>query len=156
MAKFEVPDGTTVQAFRFTLDPTEDQSRSLARHFGARRKAFNWAVAALKADIEAWRASGVESEKPSLQALRKCWNTGKDQVCVNADTGAPWWQECSRRPTPTASRVRWMPIGTGRVPARVNVLVSVWVSRGSRKTVVTPIGSVSPPGRCESNPTAGM
>ena len=47
MAKFEVPEGWTVQAFRFTLDPTEDQARALARHFGARRKAFNWAVAAL-------------------------------------------------------------------------------------------------------------
>jgi putative transposase len=41
MARFEVPDGCCVQAFRFTLDPTEDQTRSLARHFGARCKAFN-------------------------------------------------------------------------------------------------------------------
>jgi putative transposase len=39
MTKFEVPEGWTVQAFRFTLDPTEGQARSLARHFGARRKA---------------------------------------------------------------------------------------------------------------------
>ena len=45
MAKFDVPDGWCVQAFRFTLDPTEDQAWSLARHFGARRKAYNWAVA---------------------------------------------------------------------------------------------------------------
>jgi putative transposase len=36
MACFEVPEGWTVQAFRFTLDPTEDQSWMLARHFGAR------------------------------------------------------------------------------------------------------------------------
>ncbi|HUH69889.1 MAG TPA: hypothetical protein VLZ05_14105, partial [Mycobacterium sp.] len=27
MAKFEVPDGWTVRAFKFTLDPTEDQAR---------------------------------------------------------------------------------------------------------------------------------
>lgn len=53
MARFEVPEGWCVQAFRFTLDPTEDQARALARHFGARRKAYNWAVATLKADIEA-------------------------------------------------------------------------------------------------------
>ncbi|WP_293053345.1 hypothetical protein, partial [Mycobacterium sp.] len=26
MARFEVPDGWCVQAFRFTLDPTEDQA----------------------------------------------------------------------------------------------------------------------------------
>ncbi len=36
MARFEVPEGWCVQAFRFTLDPTEDQARALARRFGAR------------------------------------------------------------------------------------------------------------------------
>ncbi|MCH9766454.1 MAG: IS607 family element transposase accessory protein TnpB [Actinomycetia bacterium] len=96
MAKFEVPEGWTVQAFRFTLDPTEGQARSLARHFGARRKAFNWTVAALKNDIEAWHATGVETAKPSLRVLRKRWNTVKNDVCVNAETGAVWWQECSK------------------------------------------------------------
>ena len=96
MARFEVPEGWTVQAFRFTLDPTDDQSRMLARHFGARRKAYNWAVAALKADIQAWRGSGIETEKPSLRVLRKRWNTVKNEVCVNADTGAVWWRECSK------------------------------------------------------------
>ncbi|HWF71304.1 MAG TPA: helix-turn-helix domain-containing protein, partial [Mycobacterium sp.] len=96
MAKFEVPEGWGVQAFRFTLDPTDDQSRMLARHFGARRKAFNWTVAALKADIDAWRGSGVETAKPSLRVLRKRWNTLKDEVCVNAETGQVWWPECSK------------------------------------------------------------
>jgi putative transposase len=94
MATFEVPDGWFVQAFRFTLDPTAEQSVSLARHFGARRKAYNWTVATLKADIEAWHASGVETAKPSLRVLRKRWNTVKNEVCVNADTGAVWWREC--------------------------------------------------------------
>jgi putative transposase len=96
MAKFEIPQGWTVQAFRFTLDPTDDQASSLARHFGARRKAYNWAVAALKADIEAWHATGIETAKPSLRVLRKRWNTAKDEVCVNADTGQVWWPECSK------------------------------------------------------------
>jgi putative transposase len=96
MVRFEVPEGWCVQAFRFTLDPTEEQARSLARHFGARRKAFNWTVAALKADIEAWHASGFETEKPSLRVLRKRWNTAKDEVCVNVDTGQSWWRECSK------------------------------------------------------------
>jgi putative transposase len=95
-AAFEIPDGWRVQAFRFTLDPSEDQVRSLARHFGARRKAYNWTVAALKADIEAWHAKGVETAKPSLRVLRKRWNTVKDDVCVNAETGAVWWPECSK------------------------------------------------------------
>ncbi|BBX97618.1 IS607 family element RNA-guided endonuclease TnpB [Mycobacterium lacus] len=96
MARFEVPDGWCVQAFRFTLDPTEDQARSLARHFGARRKAYNWTVASLKADIQAWRADGIASAKPSLRVLRKRWNAVKDKVCVNAETGQVWWQECSK------------------------------------------------------------
>jgi putative transposase len=96
MARFEVPEGWTVQAFRFTLEPTENQAQSLARHFGARRKAFNWTVATLKADIAAWHASGVETAKPALRVLRKRWNTVKDSVCVNAETGAVWWPECSK------------------------------------------------------------
>ena len=96
MARFEVPEGWSVQAFRFTLDPTEDQARSLARHFGARRKAYNWAVATLRGDIEAWRATGVETAKPSLPALRKRWNSVKSDVCVNAETGQVWWTECSK------------------------------------------------------------
>lgn len=96
MARFEVPDGWCVQAFRFTLDPTDGQAQLLARHFGARRKAYNWAVSALKADIEAWRATSAVSEKPSLQVLRKRWNAVKDDVCRNAETGAVWWRECSK------------------------------------------------------------
>ena len=85
-----------MQAFRFTLDPTDDQSRSLSRHFGARRKAYNWTVATLKGDIDVWRTTGVATNKPSLAALRKRWNTVKDKVCVNAETRQPWWRECSK------------------------------------------------------------
>jgi putative transposase len=68
----------------------------LARHFGARRKAYNGTVATLKADIEAWHAAGVETAKPSLRVLRKRWNSVKDDVCVNAETGAVWWPGCSK------------------------------------------------------------
>ncbi len=96
MARFEIPEGWCVQAFQFTLDPTDEQTRSLARHFGARRKAYNWAVAALIADIQVWRETGVETVKPSLAGLRKRWNTVKSEACVNAETGQPWWTECSK------------------------------------------------------------
>ena len=96
MAKFEIPEGWCVQAFCFTLDLTADQARSLARHFGARRKAYNWTVATLKADLSAYRDTGVETDKPSLRVLRKRWNQVKDVVCVNAETGAVWWPECSK------------------------------------------------------------
>jgi putative transposase len=95
-ATFEHPEGWCVQAYRFTLDPTDAQAIALARHFGARRKAFNWAVATLKADIEAWQAAGVQTAKPSLRVLRKRWNTVKSDICVNAETGAVWWPDCSK------------------------------------------------------------
>jgi putative transposase len=96
MAKFEIPDGWTVQAYRFTLDPTDDQAANLARHFGARRKAYNWTVAVVKGDIDAWHTAGTETATPALQVLRKRWNTVKDDVCVNTETGQVWWPECSK------------------------------------------------------------
>ena len=96
MAKFEVPEGWAVQAFKFTLDPTPDQARALARHFGARRKAFNWTVETLKADIAAWHATGTETAKPSFRVMRDRWNQAKDGVCLNAETGVVWWPECSK------------------------------------------------------------
>ncbi|MBW0013432.1 IS607 family element RNA-guided endonuclease TnpB [Mycobacterium sp.] len=96
MAKFEIPDGWTVQAFKFTLDPTTEQAHALARHFGARRKAFNWTVAALEADIAEWHATGVKTDMPSFRRMRERWNQAKDGVCVNAKTGQVWWRECSK------------------------------------------------------------
>ena len=131
MARFEVPDGWCVQAFRFTLDPTEDQARALARHFGARRKAYNWTVATLKADIEAWHATGSRPRSRRLRVLRKRWNTVKDDVCVNAETGQVWWPECSKEAYADgiAGAVdaywNWQTSRAGNVPA------SGWVSRGS-------------------------
>ena len=104
MARFEIPDGWCVQAFRFTLGPTEEQARALARHCGARREAYHWAVATVKADIRAWRATGAGTEKPSLRVLRKRWNQVKSQVCVNAETGQPWWSGCSKEASASGSR----------------------------------------------------
>ena len=152
---FEIPDGWCVQAFRFTLDPSEDQVRSLARHFGARRKAYNWTVAALKADIEAWHAKGVEAAKPSLRVLRKRWNTVKDDVCVNAETDAVWWPECSKEAYADGIRGavdaywNWQ---TSRAGKRAGTRVGF---RGSNGRVAMPIGCASPPGRCGSSPTVG-
>ncbi len=56
MARFEVP-GWCVQAFRFPLDPTEDQARAGAA-FGARRRLAE-AVATLKPISRAWRVTGI-------------------------------------------------------------------------------------------------
>ena len=37
-----------------------------------------------------------QDEKPSFRVLRKRWNTVKNDVCVNVETGTAWWQECSK------------------------------------------------------------
>jgi putative transposase len=154
MAKFDVPDGWCVQAFRFTLDPTEDQASSLARHFGARRKAYNWTVATLKADIEAWHAAGIETAKPSLGVLRKRWNTVKDDVCVNAETGAVWWPECSKEAYADGIRGVVDAYWSWQTSRLAGALGNGSGSRGSNAKAATVTGCALPPERCASSPTA--
>lgn len=98
MARFEVPQGWTVQAYRFALDPTPAQLRALASHAGAARFAHNHMLALVKAVMDqraAERSYGVpDSELTpvlgwSLPALRKVWNQRKTTV-------APWWGENSK------------------------------------------------------------
>lgn len=59
-------------------------------HFGARRKAFNWGLAQVKADLDAKAADPAhESVDWDLKSLRWAWNRAKDDV-------APWWAENSK------------------------------------------------------------
>ena len=59
-------------------------------HFGARRKAFNWGLAQVKADLDAKTVDPAhESVGWDLASLRKAWNRAKDAV-------APWWAENSK------------------------------------------------------------
>ena len=39
-------------AYRFALDPTPAQARALRSHAGAARKAFNWGLARVKANLD--------------------------------------------------------------------------------------------------------
>jgi IS605 OrfB family transposase len=87
-----------VQAYRFALDPTPGQVWDLERHAGAARFAYNWALAAVKANIgqrAAERSYGLDGDDLTpalgwnLPALRREWNAGKAKV-------APWWAECSK------------------------------------------------------------
>jgi len=87
---------TVTQAYRFALDPTPAQQRSLASHVGAARKAFNSMLAEVKATLTAreWeqRLLGgclTEAQGWSLPALRRTWNANKHRW-------APWWRECSK------------------------------------------------------------
>ena len=152
-AAFDIPEGWCVQAFRFTLDPSEDQVKSLARHFGARRRAYNWTVATLKGDIVAWHARGVETAKPSLRVLRKRWNAVKSDVCVSAETGQVWWPECSKEAYADGIAGRWTRTGTGS-PEPVRGPASGLGFRDSNAKAATLTGCASPPERCASSPTA--
>ncbi|HEX9338666.1 MAG TPA: IS607 family element RNA-guided endonuclease TnpB [Pseudonocardiaceae bacterium] len=87
-----------MQAYRFALDPTPGQVRDLERHAGAARFAYNWALAAVKANIRqrnAERSYDINADELTpalgwnLPALRRAWNQAKDDV-------APWWVECSK------------------------------------------------------------
>ncbi|MGW1681295.1 IS607 family element RNA-guided endonuclease TnpB [Saccharopolyspora sp. NPDC002376] len=98
MARFEVPDGWTVQAYRYALDPTPAQVRAFWSHAGGARKAHNTMLALVKAVMDqraAERTYGIgESDLTSslnwsLAGLRREWNRRKDVV-------ATWWGENSK------------------------------------------------------------
>ena len=82
-----VATGWVVTAAKFEVQwPAEPDRAALVRsHFGARRFAFNWALAQVKADLD---AKSVDPKHVSvgwdLGSLRKVWNRAKHDV-------APWW-----------------------------------------------------------------
>ena len=83
----QVPSGWTVTAAKFEVAwPADPDRAALVRsHFGARRKAFNWGLALVKADMDAKALDPTHESTPwNLAALRKVWNQAKDDV-------APWW-----------------------------------------------------------------
>ncbi|MEU5937973.1 IS607 family element RNA-guided endonuclease TnpB [Micromonospora sp. NPDC047548] len=86
------------QAYRFALDPNATQVAALASHAGASRKAFNWALGLVKAQMDqraAERTYGLTGDQLTrsvswtLPSLRKAWNESKGDV-------APWWAENSK------------------------------------------------------------
>jgi len=58
MGRSEIPEGWTVQAYRFALDPTPAQEAALCSHVGARLFAFNTMLAAVKANLDRARRRG--------------------------------------------------------------------------------------------------
>jgi putative transposase len=88
---FAVPQGWVARGFRFDVQPTSSgQSAQIAQHFGARRFAYNWALAQVKANLDARAADPTVAPLAwNLPALRKQWNQAKQQV-------APWWRACSK------------------------------------------------------------
>ncbi|MGB9221940.1 IS607 family element RNA-guided endonuclease TnpB, partial [Mycobacterium sp.] len=87
-----LPTGWMVTAAKFEVEwPAEPDRAALVRsHFGARRKAFNWGLAQVKADLDASQADpGHESVGWDVKSLRWAWNRAKDTV-------APWWAANSK------------------------------------------------------------
>jgi putative transposase len=62
MARFEIAEGWTAQAYRFALDPTPAQGEALNSHAGARNFAFNTMLAAVKANLDQRAAPGARRE----------------------------------------------------------------------------------------------
>jgi putative transposase len=79
------------RGWRFEVETTTPTQRALiARHFGARRFAYNWAQAQVKANLDARAADPLVPPLGwSLPTLRKAWNQAKAEV-------APWWPSCSK------------------------------------------------------------
>jgi putative transposase len=88
---FALPQGWVARGFRFEVQPTSSGQWVLIwQHFGARRFAHNWALAQVKANLDARAADPtVPPLAWSLPAIRREWNLAKDQV-------APWWRGCSK------------------------------------------------------------
>ncbi|PWJ52996.1 putative transposase [Quadrisphaera granulorum] len=98
--------GPVVRAYRLALDPTPTQATAFARHAGASRWAFNYALAAKKAahaacreQVDALTAAGVPEaearkavkvEVPGAFTVQKTWQHERTEVC-------PWWGEVSSK-----------------------------------------------------------
>ena len=88
----KLPTGWMVTAAKFEVEWSAEPDRAalVRSHFGARRFAFNWGLAHVKADLGATAADpGHESVGWDLGSLRKVWNRAKHDV-------APWWATNSK------------------------------------------------------------
>ncbi len=88
---YQVPEGWVARGWRFEVETTNLAQRPrIAQHFGARRFAYNWALAQVKANLDARAADpSLPSLAWTLPTLRKAWNQAKAEV-------APWWPCCSK------------------------------------------------------------
>ncbi len=90
--KFEIPDGWIARGFMFEVSwPDDPESASSIRsQFGGRRFAYNWALAQVKADMDAKKVDPSHTSVPwNLYALRKRFNAEKPTI-------AQWWEANSK------------------------------------------------------------
>jgi len=83
---YQVPTGFIARGWRFEVETTTPWQRSLIQqHFGARRFAYNWALAQVRANLNARMVDpSVQPLAWDLPTLRRSWNRAKEEV-------APWW-----------------------------------------------------------------
>lgn len=100
-----------LRAYRYALDPTQAQLPDLARHAGAQRWAYNYALGRKVEAHQAWRAAveelvagGVEEAEartriktplPNAAATGKHWRTERGDAAAGTDGVCPWWREVS-------------------------------------------------------------
>jgi Helix-turn-helix domain len=84
-------------AVRVRLDVTDVQAGMLLRAAGARRFAWNWAVATIRANVDQWAAeASYDIEKPdrvrplTFFTLAKLWTAAKPDVCPWAGEHFTW------------------------------------------------------------------
>jgi putative transposase len=80
---------TVTQAYRFALDPTPSQQRTLASHTGAARFAYNWGLHLVQERLGQRRIDSTAQVPWTLPELRRQWNQAKHLV-------APWWADNSK------------------------------------------------------------
>ena len=91
--RYTPAEGRVMQAFWFDLDPTRDQEQHLLRCFGARRFAYNWTLAAIKEQQLLYNETGEKTPFPSFFTMSKLFTAEKRIICVNKETGEPWWNQ---------------------------------------------------------------
>lgn len=88
--KKRIPAGNRLRGVKVALDPTPRQIGMLEAHAGAARFAYNTALAHVANQLNCVEPAPEDGIADwSMYALRKWWNTWKDDL-------APWWRENSK------------------------------------------------------------
>jgi putative transposase len=100
-----------LRAYKFALDPSQAQLADLARHAGAQRWSYNYALARKIAAHRSWRTAVdelVESGIPEAEARKQVktpipnaaatgshWRAERGDLVDGIDGVCPWWREVS-------------------------------------------------------------
>lgn len=149
--RFVIPDGWVARGFTFEVTWPADPGAAakIHSHFGARRFAYNRALAQVKADLDAKKADPAHVSVPwNLYAIRKQFNAENHAI-------APWWEENSKEAYATGiadlcvALKNWSDSRSGKRVGRRSA------SRGSGPRGRTGPGCALRPGPSGSNPTGG-